>query len=198
MLMTLCRSRYTRLIHVVFTYVFFFLMIRRPPRSTLFPYTTLFRSARSPSAIRSARPARASSRRSRTRWSAATRSSACCRSAPRGVWGSRWSWSAADAAGGARRRGAHLGGRRGRGGRRDLRPQERARQQDLPHGEGRRARDPRGARRRPCGAGGRGLLRQARQFRSEKHTSELPSQSKLVCRLLLGIKKSTYASKSFV
>jgi len=23
---------------------FFFLMIRRPPRSTLFPYTTLFRS----------------------------------------------------------------------------------------------------------------------------------------------------------
>src|SRR3712207_7002277 len=28
--------------------VFFFLMIRRPPRSTLFPYTTLFRSARSP------------------------------------------------------------------------------------------------------------------------------------------------------
>src|SRR3712207_9017965 len=26
------------------TYVCFFLMIRRPPRSTLFPYTTLFRS----------------------------------------------------------------------------------------------------------------------------------------------------------
>src|SRR3712207_7938196 len=26
--------------------VFFFLMIRRPPRSTLFPYTTLFRSTR--------------------------------------------------------------------------------------------------------------------------------------------------------
>src|SRR5229473_4416245 len=26
---------------------FFFLMIRRPPRSTLFPYTTLFRSCRS-------------------------------------------------------------------------------------------------------------------------------------------------------
>src|SRR5215813_14490245 len=26
--------------------VFFFLMIRRPPRSTLFPYTTLFRSPR--------------------------------------------------------------------------------------------------------------------------------------------------------
>src|SRR3712207_7762147 len=28
------------------TFIFFFLMIRRPPRSTLFPYTTLFRSAR--------------------------------------------------------------------------------------------------------------------------------------------------------
>src|SRR6266568_7624638 len=28
--------------------VFFFLMIRRPPRSTLFPYTTLFRSCQSP------------------------------------------------------------------------------------------------------------------------------------------------------
>src|SRR3712207_698301 len=27
---------------------FFFLMIRRPPRSTLFPYTTLFRSPRGP------------------------------------------------------------------------------------------------------------------------------------------------------
>src|SRR5437764_13039294 len=27
---------------------FFFLLIRRPPRSTLFPYTTLFRSCRSP------------------------------------------------------------------------------------------------------------------------------------------------------
>src|SRR3712207_9550824 len=27
-------------------FMFFFLMIRRPPRSTLFPYTTLFRSPR--------------------------------------------------------------------------------------------------------------------------------------------------------
>src|SRR5215203_7035343 len=27
-------------------YILFFLMIRRPPRSTLFPYTTLFRSHR--------------------------------------------------------------------------------------------------------------------------------------------------------
>src|SRR2546430_705240 len=28
----------------IFFFFFFFLMIRRPPRSTLFPYTTLFRS----------------------------------------------------------------------------------------------------------------------------------------------------------
>src|SRR6266567_8052015 len=33
-----------------FRLVFFFLMIRRPPRSTLFPYTTLFRSERPVSA----------------------------------------------------------------------------------------------------------------------------------------------------
>src|SRR6266853_3239782 len=29
---------------IYFLFLFFFLMIRRPPRSTLFPYTTLFRS----------------------------------------------------------------------------------------------------------------------------------------------------------
>src|SRR2546429_5328798 len=28
----------------IYVNIFFFLMIRRPPRSTLFPYTTLFRS----------------------------------------------------------------------------------------------------------------------------------------------------------
>src|SRR5260370_36048307 len=33
---------------------FFFLMIRRPPRSTLFPYTTLFRSSSARSALRRA------------------------------------------------------------------------------------------------------------------------------------------------
>src|SRR6266545_5767138 len=31
--------------YVLFFFFFFFLIIRRPPRSTLFPYTTLFRSA---------------------------------------------------------------------------------------------------------------------------------------------------------
>src|SRR6266496_3790468 len=32
--------------YFVTVFFFFFLMIRRPPRSTLFPYTTLFRSQR--------------------------------------------------------------------------------------------------------------------------------------------------------
>src|SRR3712207_7477684 len=32
---------------MLFLFCFFFLMIRRPPRSTLFPYTTLFRSTTS-------------------------------------------------------------------------------------------------------------------------------------------------------
>src|SRR6478735_9639138 len=35
-----------------FIFFFFFLMIRRPPRSTLFPYTTLFRSRAAPGAPR--------------------------------------------------------------------------------------------------------------------------------------------------
>src|SRR6266446_7896563 len=38
------RSRRRSLIFIIF----FFLMIRRPPRSTLFPYTTLFRSLTDP------------------------------------------------------------------------------------------------------------------------------------------------------
>src|SRR2546427_3277515 len=48
--------------------LFFFLMIRRPPRSTLFPYTTLFRSRlTSPTVVpRSARPRRGSRRDSRS------------------------------------------------------------------------------------------------------------------------------------
>src|SRR2546427_12642251 len=37
-----CCFSHTHVTHVLF--FFFFLMIRRPPRSTLFPYTTLFRS----------------------------------------------------------------------------------------------------------------------------------------------------------
>src|SRR3989449_9791890 len=36
------------LLLLALVFFFFFLMIRRPPRSTLFPYTTLFRSADDP------------------------------------------------------------------------------------------------------------------------------------------------------
>src|SRR5438132_7078381 len=36
---------YLSIFSTIFILSFFFLMIRRPPRSTLFPYTTLFRSA---------------------------------------------------------------------------------------------------------------------------------------------------------
>src|SRR5471030_478943 len=41
-----CCTRLSQLLCYVFS--FFFLMIRRPPRSTLFPYTTLFRSSSHP------------------------------------------------------------------------------------------------------------------------------------------------------
>src|SRR5688572_31130519 len=45
----LCLARFL-LSHLtlLLLFFFFFLMIRRPPRSTLFPYTTLFRSALPP------------------------------------------------------------------------------------------------------------------------------------------------------
>src|SRR2546430_3012981 len=91
--------------------LFFFLMIRRPPRSTLFPYTTLFRSRRRP----------------------------------------------------------------------------RSRDPEPPLGRHR----PR-CRRRPLGTTGR--RRDATGARSEEHTSELQSQSNLVCRLLLEKKKYQYES----
>src|SRR2546427_6702294 len=89
-------------------------MIRRPPRSTLFPYTTLFRSLSNPTAIRSSRRARgANDKQSRS-------------DSGRGPQPST-----------------------------TTRPQPRAHQ------------------------------------RSEEHTSELQSQSNLVCRLLLEKKKKT-------
>src|SRR2546427_1794777 len=96
---------------------FFFLMIRRPPRSTLFPYTTLFRS-------------RATRRRShptaRRRAAPASRCPVAFR--------------------------AHRGGRR---------------------------------------------PGPAPTARSEEHTSELQSQSNLVCRLLLEKKKKRTGRRSF-
>src|SRR3712207_8313075 len=61
--------------------IFFFLMIRRPPRSTLFPYTTLFRSYRETASA-------AQPRGGRGRWFAAPRpiaetSPSTCRPASR-------------------------------------------------------------------------------------------------------------------
>src|SRR2546430_159697 len=106
---------------------FFFLMIRRPPRSTLFPYTTLFRSPARPGADRSA------------------------------VGG-----HAVVLLGAVRvpRRGAAVAGPDARVGRGT----------DRGAGHGR--------------VGG--------QLRSEEHTSELQSQSNLVCRLLLEKKKDCH------
>src|SRR6266850_6960364 len=43
---------YSKIFFFSFLLLFFFLMIRRPPRSTLFPYTTLFRSRVRPQAAR--------------------------------------------------------------------------------------------------------------------------------------------------
>src|SRR5438874_12307824 len=53
----------TRSTYLYTLYFFFFLMIRRPPRSTLFPYTTLFRSGQQKQ--NSLRPARLSKDRRR-------------------------------------------------------------------------------------------------------------------------------------
>src|SRR5688572_33410443 len=41
---TLLHTRHLSFMCHLISFIFFFLMIRRPPRSTLFPYTTLFRS----------------------------------------------------------------------------------------------------------------------------------------------------------
>src|SRR2546427_9448649 len=85
-------------------------MIRRPPRSTLFPYTTLFRSVREDRARRSRTPCRRGSADVRFRWHRSWKPNICATAS-------------------------------------------------------------------------------ARRSRSEEHTSELQSQSNLVCRLLLEKKK---------
>src|SRR5688572_31356188 len=102
-----------------FLLFFFFLMIRRPPRSTLFPYTTLFRSHLFSSGLK-------------IDW---------------------WSWPAA------------CGPRT---------PHRWPSNHALPR---------------------RSSLRQGNGVRSEEHTSELQSQSNLVCRLLLEKKKKKKKNK---
>src|SRR5437588_12911178 len=56
----------TPIISFSFLFLFFFLMIRRPPRSTLFPYTTLFRSRRRSAAAPCRAPCQAGSRSARS------------------------------------------------------------------------------------------------------------------------------------
>src|SRR5256885_10896591 len=65
-------------------FFFFFLMIRRPPRSTLFPYTTLFRSP--PGRTRACRGRRPRARRP------PVSGTARCRGSPRVGEGRRGSW----------------------------------------------------------------------------------------------------------
>src|SRR2546422_9941418 len=55
------------IIHLIYYFFFFFLMIRRPPRSTLFPYTTLFRSHRRPGDLEARRVERHRQERSAPR-----------------------------------------------------------------------------------------------------------------------------------
>src|SRR6266446_8789915 len=55
-LIIFCYSLYS---YLSFSFFFFFLMIRRPPRSTLFPYTTLFRSRCAATRPRPGAPCRA-------------------------------------------------------------------------------------------------------------------------------------------
>src|SRR3712207_7159247 len=52
--------------NIVRSRIFFFLMIRRPPRSTLFPYTTLFRSPEGGSVVAPCAPRQTLSRRTTT------------------------------------------------------------------------------------------------------------------------------------
>src|SRR5688572_30947371 len=99
-------------------------MLRRPPRTTLFPYTTLFRSRKIPCGAGEQHGARAD--------------------------------AAGDVQGGCD---AAAGGRGGAGG-----------------GLQDSGRD---------GAGERAAVREGGASRSEEHTSELQSQSNIVCRLLL-------------
>src|SRR3712207_8125780 len=58
------------------SFLFFFLMIRRPPRSTLFPYTTLFRSSSSTTMTVPIHPIRSSI--SASTWGSGDRSGGRC------------------------------------------------------------------------------------------------------------------------
>src|SRR2546422_4097283 len=197
--------------HYPFYFFFFFLMIRRPPRSTLFPYTTLFRS--------------------RHRRAIADRESGHPHR-DRGVTGqSRLFRDEPAALAGPSRRGAGLSREPGRrAGPHDREGIRRELSDRYEHdGRGPRPEPPRGAAPttvRPdargavmrrmallfaslvLGGGAGGVAAQHRgQFevgafgaytrydRSEEHTSELQSRLHLVCRLLLEKKKKHITSE---
>src|SRR3712207_7976454 len=69
--------------------IFFFLMIRRPPRSTLFPYTTLFRSGKAPRLRRRTRGGRGASLLLEAASCAASTAAVVCSRSSR----PSWSWS---------------------------------------------------------------------------------------------------------
>src|SRR3712207_8715390 len=73
------------MLHLQYTFLFFFfffLMIRRPPRSTLFPYTTLFRSFRGARSRAGSAPFEGSGRLQRIRSFRAALTSGLAWSAP--------------------------------------------------------------------------------------------------------------------
>src|SRR3712207_1221350 len=155
--------------------VFFFLMIRRPPRSTLFPYTTLFRSRRASSCrgVGGAVPGRAGGDDS----AALPGDLALGAGAHRAGGGRGPGLRAAlgDATGGALQR------LRSRGPGRPAAAQWPGGQPADRGGALRLGRAGDGAAR-----GRRALERpQGRHLRSEEHTFELQSRQYLVCRLLL-------------
>src|SRR6267143_4352029 len=61
--MILFHSPFILIFSNLYVLLFFFLMIRRPPRSTLFPYTTLFRSGPCRRGRGAGRPSRPDGRR---------------------------------------------------------------------------------------------------------------------------------------
>src|SRR3989449_9530407 len=141
-------------------------MIRRPPRSTLFPYTTLFRSRRLPGALRPQRQ----------------RPEGAARSAPRDGEHPRLLRRAGQP---AARTGLAAALLRGHGDRLPARSAACLARSALPCHETRALAGPVSARpRRGAARGGRGI------GRAEEHTSELQSRLHLVCRLLLEKKKT--------
>src|SRR2546430_12432364 len=150
--------------HVLRYPLFFFLMIRRPPRSTLFPYTTLFRSTG---------PEHGERRHAAPQVQARDQVEDC-----------------GDGAGGH-----HQRHRQAQENAPDLRALARAVQ-----AESKQTDTHDRAEHQPPRPQWAQLPLQVRQVaeaglkaRSEEHTSELQSQSNLVCRLLLEKKKTTLA-----